>query len=297
MNASYIRRLRTLSSELRPRPPGLPGRLPALAGLRAVLFDVYGTLFVSASGDIGTAGKESRSGPFQAALTACGFQPASPRAAARGGAWLAEEIRAAHARARGGGTEHPEVDILGVLSSTLTRLRREAEILRRPGAARVRRFAVEYEARQNPCWPMPGVRETLTALQARGLVLGIVSNAQFYTPLLFPALLGASHRRLGFLDPACVWSYRLLEAKPSERLFRIAAGELERRRGIKPNQILYVGNDMLNDIYPARACGFRTALFAGDSRSLRLRQDDPRCRGLVPDALVTELSQILRLLA
>jgi putative hydrolase of the HAD superfamily len=297
MSAHLIRRLRSLSSELLPRPTGLESRLPALPGLRAVLFDVYGTLFISASGDIGTAAGESRAAAFQAALAACGFEAAAPRTAARGSAWLLEEIRAAHSRARGEGNEHPEVDILSLLKSTFDRLRRENEIPTRPNAARLRRFALEYEARHNPCWPMPGVRELLAALRARGLVLGIVSNAQFYTPLLFPALLGVSHRRLGFLDAACVWSYRLLEAKPSRRLFRMAAAALAERRGIEPAQILYVGNDMLNDIWPARACGFRTALFAGDSRSLRLREDDPRCRGLAPDALLTGLPQLPHLFA
>jgi putative hydrolase of the HAD superfamily len=296
MTTLLIRRLRALSTPLSPRPAGPGSRLPALPGLRAVLFDVYGTLFVSASGDIGAGDEGSRAAAFRAALESCGLRPAPGRAAVLGSARLAKQIRAAHARARAAGTEHPEVDILAQLTTTLAGLHAEGLIRTRPGAARVRRFALEYEARQNPCWPMPGARETLAALRARGLALGIVSNAQFYTPLLFSALLGASPGRLGFRSRACIWSYRLLEAKPSRRLFRLAAAELKQRSGIEPAEILYVGNDMLNDIWPARACGFRTALFAGDARSLRLRHDDPRCRDLAPDALLTGLPQLVRLL-
>lgn len=49
---------------------------------------------------------------------------------------------------------------------------------------------------------------------------------------------------------------------------------------------------MLKDVWPAQAVGFRTALFAGDARSLRKRDEDERIRGVVPDLVVTELSQI-----
>ena len=48
---------------------------------------------------------------------------------------------------------------------------------------------------------------------------------------------------------------------------------------------------MRNDIATASAVGFRTALFAGDRRSLRWRTED----GIKtqPDVVLTELSQIL----
>ena len=46
---------------------------------------------------------------------------------------------------------------------------------------------------------------------------------------------------------------------------------------------------MLNDIMPAQQLGMRTALFAGDARSLRLRLEDPRVEGVRPDVVLTEL--------
>ena len=63
--------------------------------------------------------------------------------------------------------------------------------------------------------------------------------------------------------------------------------------GIPVNAALYLGNDMLNDIYPAQKVGFKTALFAGDARSLRLREDDPGCKNLSPDIIITDLIQLL----
>jgi len=50
---------------------------------------------------------------------------------------------------------------------------------------------------------------------------------------------------------------------------------------------------MRNDMGPAARLGFRTALFAGDARSLRRREGDPWCAGIVPDLVVTDLVDLL----
>jgi putative hydrolase of the HAD superfamily len=62
--------------------------------------------------------------------------------------------------------------------------------------------------------------------------------------------------------------------------------------GIAGEQAAFIGNDMRNDIAPAHAAGLQTVLFAGDARSLRLRQDDPCCRDLQPDLRITHLNQL-----
>jgi len=46
---------------------------------------------------------------------------------------------------------------------------------------------------------------------------------------------------------------------------------------------------MLNDIQPSGELGFRTALFAGDERSLRLREGDRRVENVSPDLIITDL--------
>ena len=50
-----IDRMRALCRPLLPEPSGERARLVPLPGIRAVLFDVYGTLLISGSGDIGTS--------------------------------------------------------------------------------------------------------------------------------------------------------------------------------------------------------------------------------------------------
>ena len=76
-------------------------------------------------------------------------------------------------------------------------------------------------------------------------------------------------------------------------MFQNLVEHLEQRYGMMSEETLYVGNDMLNDVWTASQCGLRTALFAGDQRSLRMRGDDPRCADLEPDVIITKLSQLL----
>ncbi len=277
---ALIERIRALSRPLEPRPTAVAARLNPLPDLRAVLFDIYGTLFISAAGDIGTCLATDGDRAFRAALEAVGLPPAG------GVALLTRAIEAEHARKRAMGIDYPEVDIVAIWRTVLERLGLSAP------EATLRRLALEYELRVNPVWPMPGLAETIDALRRRGLRLGVVSNAQFFTPLLFPAFLGRSLEELGFAPRLCFYSWRVGVAKPSRRLYDLAVVELA-RQGIEPHQVLYVGNDRRNDVWPADRVGFRTGLFAGDARSLRLREDDPRCRDVQPTCVFKTLPQIL----
>ena len=121
--------------------------------------------------------------------------------------------------------------------------------------------------------------------------MGIISNAQFYTPYLFKWFLDSSLDDLGFHPDLIFFSYKYGYAKPSSFMFTAAADTLK-VMGVPEHSVLYVGNDMLNDIYPAKTVGFKTALFAGDARSLRLRENDPRCNNHSADLIVTDLIQL-----
>jgi putative hydrolase of the HAD superfamily len=208
---------------------------------------------------------------------------------------LVEAITERHKRLKVRGVKYPEVDIRNIILEVLRFLNARELGGKEPTRAFCEALAVEYECRSNPTWPMPGLAETLRRLKEREVSLGIVSNAQFYTPLLFPALLDESLEALGFDPDLCVLSYRLLEAKPSLHLFRQAL-EVLTRRGIRPEEVLYVGNDRVNDIWPAAQTGMRTALFAGDGRSFRPREGDTRIRNVREDLLLTDLRQLLDVL-
>lgn len=282
MSQSLIQCIAGASRPLNPLPASQPPSLQKLTGIRAVLFDIYGTLFISGSGDVGTTVMEGASHPMQDAFQAVFPDPQKIPAADA----LTPRIQEAHARARAQGIDFPEVDIreiwreILVSSGWIDPLEEVCE-----------RLAIEYEIRVNPVWPMPRLEETLVELSQRHLKLGVVSNAQFYTPFLFPALTGRTLAEWGFEEDLCAWSWVHLTAKPSQVLFEQVLHKLA-GQGIGASHVLYVGNDMRNDIWPAATLGCRTALFAGDARSLRLREDDPRVTTTKPDLVITGLSQL-----
>ena len=280
--------IRDLSSPLEPLPTGTPADLRDLHGIRAVLFDVYGTLVISGSGDVGVNAAADRAGAFGAACEAAGT-PCADRGEA-GVAALRAAVDADHAAARARGVEYPEVDIREIWRAALADLG-----VTEPRSATVERSAVEYEARTNPTWTMPHAADVLRDLRGRGLLLGIVSNAQFFTPHLFPAHLGDTLAGFGFDPDVRAWSWEHRRAKPGTFLYELAAEKLA-GKGIEPREVLYVGNDLLNDCTPAQQVGFRTALFAGDARSLRLREGDERVRETRPTVTVTDLRQIVECL-
>lgn len=255
-----ITRLAMLHRPLAPKPTGLPPRLVPMPGLRAALFDVYGTLLCSASGDVDAAPGIPEADAMRAALETAGIAIA-PAEAETLATRLHAEIAREHTRLRAQGVAWPEVRIEECWARLL------------PQDADIHGVAVEFEGRMNPVWPLPGVRRALDAVRSHGLLRGIVSNAQFYTPLTLAAfdVFGWPEAWPGDL---CLWSFDLRRGKPDPSLFLQARRALD-ARGIRPRETLYIGNDLAKDIRPACKAGFRTALYAGDARSLRLHDGRP----------------------
>jgi putative hydrolase of the HAD superfamily len=248
--------------------------------IKCVLFDIYGTLFISGSGDIGLTKPDSPQLAQLQKLLAEYRIYKTPRT-------ILEEfygaVNARHADLRSRGIDFPEVKIDQIW----------CQVLQNEDQTAIRQFAAEFEYITNPVYPMPHLLDLLTACREQGLLIGIISNAQFYTPCLFEFFFDSGPEGLGFSPDLIFYSYRFEVAKPSAALFEMAAEKLKAKK-IKPAWVLYTGNDMLNDIYPAKLTGFQTALFAGDRRSLRLRPDDPRCRNLKADLVVKDLGQLIR---
>ena len=242
------------------------------------MFDIYGTLFISASGDIGISRGSDQPLQQLAELLTRHHLNLQPRD-------LLERyyrtIEADHRRSSARGIEYPEVDIIGIWK----------EVLKITSSERVQDFAIEFEMLSNPTYPMPNLVEILAHCRKKGIKMGLISNAQFYTPFLFKLFLGVDTEKLGFDSRLLFFSYRHGRAKPDSYLYRLASEQLQ-QLDISASEVLYVGNDMLNDIYPAKQEGFLTALFAGDARSLRLRKEDPRCSKLTPELVITDLIQL-----
>jgi len=261
---------------MQPIPTGMSPRLVTLDPLRAVIIDIYGTLVISGSGDVGTSKARSQ------------MDHATRAGQTRDSQLVRREIERIHSIEKSESNPRPEVEILDVWQTVLKQTGRGA-IADRPDAVAL--IAAKHEARNNPTWPMPDGGEVLDQLQRRGITLGIVSNAQVYTiPIVEQTIDGPLASRFN-LD-LCLFSNRYRSSKPGTMMFDRLVTAM-RRSGLKPDQAVYVGNDMLNDVYAANQAGLKTALFAGDARSLRLREDHPACADLSPDVVLTEWAQLL----
>jgi putative hydrolase of the HAD superfamily len=157
-----------------------------------------------------------------------------------------------------------------------------------------------FEVLSNKVYPMPGMKETLLAIKNKGIPMGIVSNAQFYTPIIMnyflTGKLSESQNIKLFDKDISVFSFNELRAKPDTALFEKIVTQLKNKYNILPSEAIFVGNDMLKDVYTAKQCDVRTVLFAGDERSLRLRENDARVKGMFPDFIINQLSQLLDIL-
>ena len=271
-------------------PTELSASTPPIPGIRAVLFDIYGTLLISGSGDIGIAEPLGRSHALVEALQSTGYKySGDPDSAVKE---FRQVIERHHEHSRSAGVGFPEVNIIAVWREVTEQFYESGELNQQVTDKHLSRLAVEFEVRVNPVWPMPAMADCLAKLRGMGMVLGIISNAQFFTPLIFSALLKKDLDQLGFAPELRYYSYRHGLAKPGQELYQLAKNGLA-ERNIECSEVLYVGNDMRNDIWPAAEVGFRTGLFAGDKRSLRLRQDEKeKTARQTPDAIITDLMQI-----
>jgi len=97
------------------------------------------------------------------------------------------------------------------------------------------------------------IKQTLSRLRGLGLKLGIVSNTFVNRASLQKHLQLLS---IAEFFPLQLYSYEFNTRKPNKALFRIAAEKI----GVPPENILFVGDRIDNDIAPAMASGMRAAL-------------------------------------
>lgn len=245
---------------------------------QCILFDVYGTLFISEAGDISSI----KLNPYKIKnidLLLSKYQ--IKKDVNRILKEYVDTISKKHKLLQSSGIDAPEIQIDKVWKD-ITDLSDES----------VLDFATEFELIVNRVSPMPNLEKLITACRTSEILMGIISNAQFYTEYLFHWFLGTGPESLGFNKDMLFYSYLSGHSKPSPHMFK-SASSIIKSMGITEDSVLYIGNDMLNDISPAKQVGFKTALFAGDARSLKLRKDDPRCKNLYPDIIVTDLIQLL----
>ncbi|MGC6427091.1 MAG: HAD family hydrolase [Akkermansiaceae bacterium] len=236
--------------------------LSKISGIKHLAFDLYGTLLTSHAGGSFSLSERERTLRKHLNSHAIIGLPSFSLVT-----HFENLIAQDHAHSRRGGIDFPEVEIRKIWA-------RFFESLRLTPPAHLETFIIEYEDLINPVALIPGALKIL----AHPLSRALVSNAQFYTPLIL--------KDLGIPTPeVALYSYETGHAKPGTHLFE------KLTESVPPSETLYVGNDRLKDIAPAHQCGFRTALFSGDSSSYRPyhhRNDLPE-----PNIVIKEITQIL----
>ena len=242
-----------------------------LLGVRAVLFDVNGTLV-----DIHT--EEGMEQIFRAAghfLTYQGVDLRRGQVRDRYFALLKEQQRASD-------EEYPEFDSVAIwrtiLDENATAYTRALLPERR---AQVPLFLAEMSRgiSRRRLRLYPYVREVLGVLRAH-IPLAVVTDAQQANAR------GELHQvgLLGYFDPIVVsgdYGFR----KPDPRLFRYALDAL----GVAAEDAVHVGNDMHRDVFGARELGLRTVMFDSDQGT----KEHP---DTVPDHTITDHRELLDLL-
>jgi HAD superfamily hydrolase (TIGR01509 family) len=127
---------------------------------------------------------------------------------------------------------------------------------------------------------MPDAVETLSAIRARGLKTGLISNAGITTAPTLRTLL--RHYELLPLLDVLVFSDEAQLAKPSLALFEGALKAL----GCEATETLFVGDSPAHDVVGAHAAGMQAIVIG------RKEID-----GIPPDARIQELGDLLDLLA
>ncbi len=99
-------------------------------------------------------------------------------------------------------------------------------------------------------------------LKNKGVKIGVLSNAQSYTPKIIEEnLFKYSSKKINFFDifdkDICLFSYKLLCSKPDPIVYHTLIDKLS-EYNIPPENTLFIGNDGINDIKIPKEFGFKT---------------------------------------
>lgn len=224
---------------------GASGR--KLRAVRAVIFDIYGTLL-----QVGPPPADAVAGWERLFREMLGVPPPLSREAfaARANEVIARE----HAAARARGIAWPEVLWPQIVLEVVPSLRRLSPVA-------LEEFVCRQMALERTLRLQPGAAECLRRLRERGVRLGLASNSQAYTQRELETHFRAAGLDPGWFEPAlCYRSFEHGFSKPDPHVFQLLSARLA-ARGIAPEQTLMVGDRLDNDIEPARAFGWQTWWF------------------------------------
>ncbi len=182
----YIKTFLGESVTLKPVPTLLKPFVKKDPGIKAFVFDVYGTLLISASGDIDESVLSTAN--LMQAFNASDIKFAENGEAS--GALLQEildefkqSVKEFHEQERTEDKPYPEIDISQIWADIIKSHQNRDQLIVEDQLC-VKCFVFVFEVLSNRIYPMPGMKEVLNHLASLKYPLGIISNAQFYTPVI-----------------------------------------------------------------------------------------------------------------
>ncbi len=289
------------------RPKAKP-HLKRLSGIRAVTFNIYGTLVAIPGGElyyihpqkfIMETALEKTIHEFKM-WQSMSRKPGKPSEyMAKLYEQMLDEVRIARS---GKGERNPEVRSDEIWQRIVGRLLKNEYQYDAPFYGSIEglceKISFFFHASLQGTGPQPGALAALQAAKAKGMLLGLCADAQCFTTVqLLRALSkqGKLARLADLFDTEFeALSFEVGARKPSDRLFRTLTAKLA-ERDIATNEVLHVASHMANDIIPARRLGFQTALFARDKGSIVANKEQVNDPATRPDVLITELEQIAQI--
>jgi len=219
--------------------------------IQAVIFDVYSTLL-----EVGPAPADAETRWEQLFLKALQSPPQLNRLEFSAG--CSQIIAKRHAWARARGVSWPEIHWPSVVQELVPELGQFSETERAE-------FVYQHIQTGRTLRLHPAAVTTLKWLRQQGALLGIASNSQAYTLRELEEALSEHGLDLNlFASDVCFWSFDHGFSKPDPYVFQYLTQRLE-ARGIKPQEVLMVGDRWDNDIDPARSFDWQTWHFTAGS--------------------------------
>ncbi len=125
----------------------------------------------------------------------------------------------------------------------------------------------------------PANLDVLRRLQSDGLKIGLVSNAHF-----LPAMMREDAARLGINDylDASLYSAEIGVRKPHRAIF----GRMLEKLNVQPEEAVFVGDRLYDDVMGAQAVGMRGVL------TRQYRREGVEGHPIVPDRVIESLSEL-----
>lgn len=140
-----------------------------------------------------------------------------------------------------------------------------------------------HETKSRELVPFPDVAPTLKALAKTGLIRGVITDGLSVKQSEKLIRL----KLYNFFTPGAVFiSDEIGISKPNIKLYQRACNELN----LSPSEVMYVGDDPVNDIDPAKALGMMTGLMKRGGKYLT------RKGKLKPDYQIDNFRQLLKII-